>query len=274
MNKYLLGVLIGLGTIGTTYASIVSRGFLDEQLTNYATTTALDLKANQSDLTNLSNIVGDPPRMTYQDIVNANTVLDKIMGSSYYDTYRDILIPTNNISELIYLNYGNAEFPGLSGVTEALFDRRDSLDEWPVRLNGIFTDYEWLYNGSDRKKTSFCDLLFYGGNMSDGVHSSGNRTTVYGLPKLTEEVDKIPVLTESVNANTAKIGTLPDGYETVGDALTAINAKVDNKIENLSETASAGKYVLTAVRVGDQTTYAWELIDRSESEATTTTTTE
>ena len=56
-----------------------------------------------------------------------------------------------------------------------------------------------------------------------------------------------------------------------GAALTAINAKVDNKIENLSETASAGKYVLTAVRVGDQTTYAWELIDRSESEATTTT---
>ncbi|MFQ6745014.1 MAG: hypothetical protein ACLRFN_03515, partial [Alphaproteobacteria bacterium] len=69
MNKYLMGIIIGLGTIGTTYASIVSRGFLDEALTGYATTTALDLKANQSDLTNLSNIVGTPTEMTYWDMV-------------------------------------------------------------------------------------------------------------------------------------------------------------------------------------------------------------
>lgn len=78
-------------------------------------------------------------------------------------------------------------------------------------------------------------------------------------------------LTSDIEDLSIKIGTLSDGYETVGAALSAINAKVDNKIENLSETASAGKYVLTAVKVGDQTTYAWELIDRSKSEATTTT---
>ena len=92
-------------------------------------------------------------------------------------------------------------------------------------------------------------------------------------------VDGLTELTPMVDANTAKIGTIDSentiaGHDNLADALRAINAKVDNKIENLSETASAGKYVLTAVKVGDQTTYAWELIDRSESEATTTTITE
>ena len=72
-----------------------------------------------------------------------------------------------------------------------------------------------------------------------------------------------------------KIGTIDSentiaGYDNLADALREINAKVDNKITNLSATASNGKYVLTAVKEGDQTTYAWESIDRSESETTTT----
>ena len=53
-------------------------------------------------------------------------------------------------------------------------------------------------------------------------------------------------------------------------ALRAVDAKIDGKINNLSTTASNGKYVLTAVKEGDQTTYAWESIDRSESETTPT----
>lgn len=63
-----------------------------------------------------------------------------------------------------------------------------------------------------------------------------------------------------------KIDDLPAEYETVGAAIRAINAKIEGKINNLSATASNGKYVLTAVKEGDQTTYAWESIDRSESE--------
>ncbi len=57
MNKYLMGIIIGLGTIGTTYASIVSRGFLEEVLTNYATSTALDLKADKADLMTVSDTI-------------------------------------------------------------------------------------------------------------------------------------------------------------------------------------------------------------------------
>ena len=255
MNKYLLGVLMGLGTISTTYASIVSRGFLDEALTSYATTTALDLKANQSDLTNLSNIVGTPTEMTLGGIMNsARTIYELFGGNS--SIFGDITIPTNDISEFIRRSYTDQNFPGVLGLFVRLFDEDNGLESrWPIRLHGIFDDYKRLYDGT--KAGSFYNFLMYGGSLGE--------TTVYGLTELTPMVD----------ANTAKIGTIDSentiaGYDNLADALRAINAKVDNKIENLSETASAGKYVLTAVKVGDQTTYAWELIDRSESETTTT----
>ena len=218
MNKYLLGVFMGLGTISTTYASIVSRGFLDEALTSYATTTALDLKADKADLmtvsdtieewNNIANIAGGLDlcsEMDWQGItVNGERVFE-----SCYDTY--------NVSDLI---------------------KR-------------FVPYR-----GQREGNWFIQLL----ELSTMGYTKGLDQKIKGLETLTSDIEDLNI----------KIGTLPAGYETVGDALTAINAKVDNKIENLSETASAGKYVLTAVRVGDQTTYAWELIDRSESETTTT----
>ena len=55
------GIILGLATISSASASIISRSFLDEALTDYATNTALDLKANQSDLTALSNKIGTLP---------------------------------------------------------------------------------------------------------------------------------------------------------------------------------------------------------------------
>lgn len=219
MNKYLMGIIIGLGTIGTTYASIVSRGFLEEALTNYATSTALDLKADKADLMTVSdtieewnkiaNIGGGIDFCSDMDwegiVVNGERVFN-----SCYDTY--------NVSDLI------KRFVPYMGQREG---------NWFIQLLELST--KGYTKGLDQK--------------------------IKGLETLTSDIEDLNI----------KIGTLPAGYETVGAALSAINAKVDNKIENLSETASAGKYVLTAVKVGDQTTYAWELIDRSESEATTTT---
>ncbi len=255
MNKYLLGVLMSVGTISTTYASIVSRGFLEEALTNYATSTALDLKANQSDLTNLSNIVGTPTEMTYGDMmVSIGRPVRELFDRVYSGNTTPF--PTNDISEFIRRSYTDKDFPGVAGLFTALFQQQNPNDSWPIRLYSIFNDYADLYitNGG----YSFFLFILNGGSVGGG-------DVVYGLRELTPMVD----------ANTAKIGTIDSentiaGYDNLADALRAINAKVDNKIENLSETASAGKYVLTAVRVGDQTTYAWELIDRSESEATTT----
>ena len=57
----IFGTILGIVGTGTANASIVSSGFLDEKLTEYALSTSLDLKANQSDLTALSNKIGTLP---------------------------------------------------------------------------------------------------------------------------------------------------------------------------------------------------------------------
>ena len=248
MRKLFISTILGLTITGGADASIVSRGFFEEQIGNYATLDLLNSKANQSDLTNLSNIVGTPTEMTYMDL-SFDRDMYELFGNTYWEQYGDTAVPTNDISEFIRRSHTDTTFPGIAGILVRLvvdnFEDENS-PYWPIRLFTIFDDYSDLYINSGG--VSFYEYITDGGNSSSGI--------VYGLRKLTDEVKKI--------------GTLPAGYDSVGAALEAINAKVDNKITNLSATASNGKYVLTAVKEGDQTTYAWESIDRSETETTTT----
>ena len=216
------GAMLCLSTGAPADASIVSRGFLDEALTNYATTTALDLKANQSDLTDLSSKIGTLP----------TTITAEGFSGDY-------TLPDNIGEQLSIIFYGNNDrINYIAGLMELYQNILDIDTTGPA-------DEIWdsLYNGLEKKLISGAWQEWRG---------------------LTE-------MDANIKNNTAKIGALPDGYESVGAALTAMNAKIDGKISDLSATATNGKYVLTAVKVGDQTTYAWELIDRSESEATTTT---
>ena len=251
----IFGTILGIVGTGTANASIVSSGFLDEKLTEMtnATTLQLDTKANQSDLVNLLNIVGTPMEITYTDILRRSYYIEHIMGALYYETYADNTVPTNDISELIRLNYTDTDFLGLVGVVNALFEQREPGDTWPLRLKDIFDDYEYLF---DEGYSSFMDLIIRGGTVSgrDGI------VTVYGLKDLT-----------------TKIGTLPDGYDSVGAALTAIKGIAEDAkaaalaaIPDPKQEGSSGKFVLTVDIVGDNATYRWEKIDR-EGETTTTT---
>ena len=256
----IFSTILGIVGAGTANASIVSSGFLDEKLTEMtnATTLQLDTKANQSDLTNLSNIVGTPTELTYSDILDSFGSISDLMGNDYYQTFGDITVPTNNISEFIKLSYTDQDFPGLNGIIEALIWRRSMDDIWPLRLGDIFYDYENLYY---KGFYSFSDLIIDGGTLRD------EDVTVYGLKDLTTKVD----------TNTAKIGTLPAGYDSVGAALTAIKGIAEDAkaaalaaIPDPKQEGSSGKFVLTVDIIGDNATYHWEKIDR-EGEATTTT---
>ena len=73
------------------------------------------------------------------------------------------------------------------------------------------------------------------------------------------------------------IGTLPAGYDSVGAALSAIKGIAEDAkaaalaaIPDPKQEGSSGKFVLTVDIVGDNATYHWEKIDR-EGETTTTT---
>ena len=59
MRKFLVGAILGALVADHAGASIISRSFLDQALTDYATNTALDLKADQSDFTDLNTQIKD-----------------------------------------------------------------------------------------------------------------------------------------------------------------------------------------------------------------------
>ncbi len=59
MNKIFLGAVFGLTIMGSAGASIISRGFFDEQIGNYATLDLLNSKANQSELNMLTGQIRD-----------------------------------------------------------------------------------------------------------------------------------------------------------------------------------------------------------------------
>ncbi len=155
-------------------------------------------------------------------------------------------------------------------MEESIFCGDMNMDAIVVNGERVFNSCYDTYNVSDLIKRFVPYMGQYEGNWFIQLLELSTKGYTKGVDQI-KEIKGLETLTSDIEDLNIKIGTLPAGYETVGAALSAINAKVDNKIENLSETASAGKYVLTAVKVGDQTTYAWELIDRSESEATTTT---
>ena len=111
MRKYLttglfsaiLGIVIGGAPAD---AALVSRGFLDEALENYATTTALDLKANQSDFTELSNKIGELPSGS---LIGDSPAMDSLF---MYTQNTDTPVYPNSLSDLINQLYGSTGGPG------------------------------------------------------------------------------------------------------------------------------------------------------------------
>ncbi len=256
MNKILLGIVFGLGAIVGADASIVSRSFLDDELANYATTTALNQKANQTDLTNLSRIVGTPAELTYWDIIANFGDGGPFYLNDYYEE-ADKTIPYDNLSEFLRLSYTDPDFPGVASLGKYLFNAPRGATYWPLRLQDIFYDYQEMSDGLHQ--VGFYRLLF-----SEGTSETVNGQKVYTIPHLSQQVDKI--------------GVVPDGYNNLADALAAVKITADTAkelaekaIPNVLNESSNGKYVLTAEKVGDTATYKWEIIDRTTTENTATT---
>ena len=297
MKKSLVGVVLGLVTVGGADASIVSRGFFEEQIGNYATLDLLNSKANQKDLTALNYIVG---KGNWDNLVsNLKLRAFPHLSELFPDLAPDKGMPFTDISNYIIGDLTYIGAPNLASVTDKFLHGWTNSDgETYLGLKDINTKIGTLPSGvapmlsmtlevfNSRYTTFPIDATYpqsleeliidlYGDTSANhpGILSHlfgesvdfirAHEQAIFGGNNYTGLIDR-------TGAIERRIGTLPAGYDSVGAALEAINAKVDNKITNLSATASNGKYVLTAVKEGDQTTYAWESIDRSESETTTT----
>lgn len=255
MNKILISTIIGLTITSVASASIISRGFFDEQMTNYATLNLLDSKANQSDITTLSNKIGTPDSTaTYGEVAGRGTMSRLFYGHEndwfsapfFSGQSNDI----NNIYDFLYNSYFNTEFPGVAGITLRLFAGwNDNFGLYDI--SNYFSDFI-----DEFPETDLYSLLITHGT------TTGIGEKIYTLPQLSAGIDKI--------------GTIPDGYTNLADALATVKITADTAkqlaeqaIPNVLNESSNGKYVLTAEKLGETATYRWEIIDRTTTETQT-----
>ncbi|MBQ7056089.1 MAG: hypothetical protein IJN91_04125 [Alphaproteobacteria bacterium] len=305
MNKIFLGAVFGLTIMGSAGASIISRGFFDEQIGNYATLDSLNSKANQKDLTALNDIVG---KENWDIVLNLKNKDFPHLSELFPNLAPDKGMPIPDISNYIYDNLKLIDAPNLAGVTDkflhgwtnsdgetylGLKDVNTKIGVLPIGDMVVIPPMMNSLNGDIALPTSLSELivrLFLGNSKSEPIISSIYRDihdglrndgviVVKGLSQLTSETGNVPQgtnLVDMIGANTKKIGDLPTKYQTVGAALSAIEG-IAEEAKTLAEKAipdpraegSSGKFVLTVDVIGDNATYHWEKIDRTLDETQT-----
>ena len=293
MNKIFLGAVFGLTIMGSAGASIISRGFFDEQIGNYATLDLLNSKANQKDLTALNDIVG---KETWDSFLTLKVGAFPHLSELFPDLAPDKRMPFTDISSYIYDNLTYIGGPNLAGVTDkflhgwtnsdgetylGLKDVNTKIGVLPIGDFPGFPGYEYVLQPLTYP-TGLAELItaLYG-NSETGAQGL-LATIINGFP-LNGNPDEYVGLIQNfmlardaflgASANTAKIGTLPAGYDSVGAALSAIEG-IAEEAKTLAEQAipdpraegSSGKFVLTVDVIGDNATYHWEKIDRTLDE--------
>ena len=246
MRKYLttglFSAILGLAVGAPADAALVSRGFLDEALENYATTTALDLKANQSDFTELSDKIGTLPTAMEFYEYDANGTL----GRTKYPT-ADVFGINDNIGGMltaILRGFGDSighivlSLPEISTRTVRLSDQIGTL---PSGNFPLFPGHEILFPALNQPltyPTSLAELItaIYGNSETDGPGLLGY--IIAGFPFDTDgdgqfdfNVGTLPNFQSAerannlAKANTAKIGTVPDGKNLAG-MISETDAKI------------------------------------------------
>ena len=260
MRKFLttglFGAILGLAVGTPADASLISRSFLDEALTSYATTTALDLKANQSDLTDLSDKIGTLP--TEIVIGNSNGSIDMFnitkrqsvslpkdytlsdfIQDMYYGSFGSNVgldsSPFYGLSDIIdHVMYG-----GITGEASPLADKQyKGLIDVTLEINKIGTvpdgkNLAGMISETDAKIGLLPPDTTVAGMMGNPVLLNREQTIIplYDLilwgsngqmvmNPITGMTMPFPLL--GLHDITHKIGTLPTEYATVGAALTAI----------------------------------------------------
>ncbi|MFQ6745032.1 MAG: hypothetical protein ACLRFN_03605, partial [Alphaproteobacteria bacterium] len=171
-----IGGILGAMTIrGDANASIVSRNFLENALTDYAKTTALDLKANQSDFTELNTQISDSVDVL-RDLL--------VQGTNSYEFVNTIdpeKFP-NTISGAFGLLYQYLDdFAGsvLQGWTDPngnhIFGLRDITEDY---YNYTMADIRKLFNGWDAgNNTSYLGVI----GLNDKIGTLPEGITVQGM---------------------------------------------------------------------------------------------
>ena len=252
MRKILVSTILGVGIAGTANASIVSSGFLDEKLTEMtnATTLQLDNKANQSDLTELSNIVAKSGWNTENGSLEFSSF--PFTNEFGFESTGSWVKATRGIVDMLGQYNANIMFPGLAGVTYKLLngwtdakggttylgikDLNTKIGPLPDDITVLHMLEGWTDSNGDPFPGLFpislgeanvidsydgngtARLLINGANATtiDGVDYTG---PVYPLWKLSEGVDKIGTLPEGIT-----VQGMYDGWTEYGNELPGLYA--------------------------------------------------
>ena len=161
----ILGIVIGGASAD---ASLISRSFLDQALTDYATNTALDLKANKADLTDLSDKIGSLP----SGPIGNSPAMDELFS---FTQNTDTPVFPNSLSDLINQLYGSNGMGAISAL-----------------LHG----FDFDYFGEDVPVVGILPAMELGLSATQAAETAQETATEAKT---------------AADANTAKIGTLPDG---------------------------------------------------------------
>ena len=270
MRKFLttglFSAILGLTVGAPADAALVSRGFLDEALENYATTTALDLKANQSDFTDLSSKIGELPSGDMHALKGLMLLLPDpeyytyptTIGDSIFQLYSGTL-GLSGLAEAVY--YGN-ESMGQTDPARQVKGLRQITDEIGTLPSGNFPRFpgdEFLFPDLNQPltyPTSLAELItaIYGNSETGGpgllaaiitgfpTDSDGNGSPdkIVGIiPNFNLVTDALVFATE----NATKIGTVPDGKNLAG-----MISETDAKIGDLPTEYETVGAALTAIK--------------------------
>ena len=186
MRKFLttglFGAILGLLVGAPADASLISRSFLDQALTDYATNTALDLKADKADVTDLSDKIGILPEgITVQGMLEGWTDENGLLAN-----------------------------PGLKGIYEGWIGNNglQTLGLQELELDSFYTynpenDSPQLVRGQKGGLLYILSHLLGSNQLGDyGYSMDGGELAPFW--KLTESAYKTDELSD-------KIGTLPSG---------------------------------------------------------------
>ena len=295
----ILGIVIGGAPAD---ASLISRSFLDQALTDYATTTALDLKADKTDLTDLSDKIGTLP--TEIVIGNSKGPIDmfNITKSQRVSLPKDYTL-SDFIQNMYYGSFGSnvglgtSPFYGLSDIIDHVMyggiigeaspdltgNQYKGLIDLTREINKIGTvpdgkNLAGMISETDAKIGLLPPDTTVAGMIGNPVLLSKEQTIIplselilFGsdgqqvINPITEMPMPFPLLgLHDITREVNKIGTLPTEYATVGAALTAMDAKIDAR--ELPSSSADGQYVLSAKKVGDTITYTWVKMDLTSEE--------
>ena len=261
MRKLFISTILGLTITGGADASIVSRGFFEEQIGNYATLDLLNSKANQKDLTALSNKIGIlPDDITVQAMLEGwtNSNGDFLPGLFMYsvgevnvqnsydgqNTAR-LLITGAKATTIDNVDYTGPVYPlwKLSEGIDKIASIEPKIGTLPSgvapmlsRISEDFNSLHTIFPVDATYPQSLEELIIdlYGDTSANhpGILAIlfgdtidilwGHEYEIYGNDHHTGLFDRTSAIESRTGAIERQIGTLPAGYDSVGAALTAI----------------------------------------------------